>query len=146
MAVFRDGGKAKQAADSLAKILENLSVPGNQELAFLEFAVATFDYLVISETLYVALIDIIIVRAIKLGAHEDVAAISVLFGVYKHARGRVKFAVACLVDALRKYLGNIDSEEYLFCLYVLGMTDYAIGDSLEFSFFTRREGFGRAPR
>jgi predicted NACHT family NTPase len=69
MAVFRDGGKSKQAADVLIRLIEVDRTP-DEELAFLEFTAGSFDYLTIAEGMYVHMVTLMLHRTIALGSRE----------------------------------------------------------------------------
>ena len=130
MAVFRDGGKGRQAADVLIKSIEAGEKSPEQELALLEFVAGTFDYLIIAETLYVRMVALLLKRAIALGGEGYTNAVSVFWGILDHTKGRDKLAKETVERVIREYLRSRSRSEFLFCASVLGSRHWITrGDS-----------------
>lgn len=122
MAVFRDGGKARQAGDAILALLDQNSVfPGEQERPLLEFVAGSLDYLNLPEAMYLATIERLMMRAVILGGRENPGALSVVWTIFQTARNRIELTKKATVSVFSRYLvGSGPSPELLFCMYILG--------------------------
>ena len=119
MAVFRDGGKSKQAADTLEDLLVNDSLSPQHELSFLNFVASSFSYLTISEASYVRMVRLCIQRAIALGSHRDFGASSVIDAVIYSNRLRVALSTQEVSSQIGHWLSSDSRDEMLFSMYVV---------------------------
>ncbi len=121
MAIFRDGGKARQAAEVIRSLLVDEQVfPAPQELALLEFIASTLEYLIIPEGLYLDIVTRLFKRAVYLGSHEELAALSVIWSAFSTAAHRTHLAVRAINEVFTHHLEGRLTAEMLFCIYVLG--------------------------
>ncbi|RAZ82629.1 hypothetical protein DPM33_34490 [Mesorhizobium hawassense] len=121
MAVFRDSGKARQAGDAILQLLADGSLfPATQELSLLEFVAGALDYLTIPEAMYLAIVERLVSRAVRLGSHENPGAISVIWTIFQTSKTRVSLTTKAAESVFSRYLHGASSPEMLFCMYVLG--------------------------
>lgn len=121
MAIFRDGGKARQAAEVISSALSaETAFPASQELALLEFIGSALDYLIIPEGVYLDIVSRLIKRAVYLGAREELAAISVVWTVFSNAGSRIHLAKRAAEEVFNRHLQGSPTPDMLFCIYVLG--------------------------
>lgn len=120
MAIFRDGGKTRQAAECVQRNLESLRLKPTQELPFLEFVASALDYVLIPEKLYVEIVKLIVERAIRLGARETFAASSVIWSLFSTANHRDALAFKTISESVDSALASPGRPEFLFSLYLLG--------------------------
>lgn len=121
MAVFRDGGKSRQAAETLVRMLGDLTLPAAQELAFLRFVSSALSYLVISESAYLKIVSTCVARAISLGSREDVSALSVIEYISSTAEQRSDLAHREIEDQLSAAVKGESVPEVLFAMYAIGV-------------------------
>lgn len=119
MAVFRNGGKSKQAADALERAVDRTDIPAREELALLNFVISAFDYLVISEGSYISILNKVVARAIQLGSSEDGSAAAIIQGALSTAKNRGSLAAKNVMENLSKSLQQSQAE-LLFCMYFMG--------------------------
>lgn len=98
-----------------------LNLPANQELAFLRFVAATLAYLVIPEMSYLRIVERVISRAIKLGAHEDVSAMSIIDQLCLTASHREQLAIQEVSSQLDRWLLGQECPELLFATYAISV-------------------------
>lgn len=120
MAVFRDGGKSRQAADTIESLLSSPSYPSNQELAFLRFVAATLPYLTIPEASFVRISKVCVERAIALGAYADVSALNVIDMLLTSSTSRDHLVRDEVYSQLSDALSGSKSAELLFAMYAIG--------------------------
>ncbi|MDG4879201.1 hypothetical protein P9273_29410 [Mesorhizobium sp. WSM4935] len=121
MAVFRDSGKARQAGEGILTLLSESSIfPADQELPLLEFVAGALDYLIIPEAMYLAIVERLIMRAVKLGSRENAGAISVVWTIFQTAKSRLALTTKATEGVFERHLHGTSSPEMLFCMYVLG--------------------------
>ncbi|WP_312361257.1 hypothetical protein [Agrobacterium sp.] len=122
MAIFRDGGKARQAGQAIVALLaEGQIYPANQELPLLEFVAAALDYLVIPEALYLDIVERLLDRVVTLGAREAPASVSVVWTIFQTTRNRLELAKKACENVFERHMVGDASPEMLFCVYVLGL-------------------------
>lgn len=121
MAIFRDGGKARQAAEVIRSILsEEAAYPASQELPLLEFVASALEYLILPEGVYLDIVTRLIRRAVYLGAREELAAISIIWSVFSNSGTRTHLAIQAVHEVFNKHLQGNPTPDMLFCIYVLG--------------------------
>lgn len=122
MAVFRDGGKSRQAAETLEKLLGTSPLEGTQEIALLRFVVSAIPYLVIPEPSHARLIKSCVERGIKLGASDEISALSVLELLLSTTPHRRNLAEEELCQQIDSTLKEPDGSSFLFAMNTLGPT------------------------
>jgi hypothetical protein len=121
MAVFRDGGKSRQAANTLNRLMRELTLPANEELSFLRFVSSAISYLIIPEATYLSIVEQCVTRSIALGALEDVSALGVIETLSSSAGSREVLVHDEIIRQLTAHLSGPERPHLLFAMYAIGM-------------------------
>lgn len=124
-AVFRDAGKAGQAADTLMSVVESEVEAPDEEVAVLSFVASALEYLVIPEKKFIIIARSIFERCVCRGFDSGFASRLAVFVLISKTRWREHLVRDALCDMVEQYLKAGSREERLFCVYLFSSLEGA---------------------
>lgn len=121
-AVYRDSGKMMQATDTIVSALANSSLSDKEELGLLVFAATALDYLILPETRYCDLVNLIIGKTTKLGTHTGVAPYGVISAVIRNTKKRDNLVKGVIYSALLSALRSGSQGEHYFAMLAIAQS------------------------
>jgi hypothetical protein len=116
--VFRDVGKMNQAADTLLAVLNSVTLPPEQELAFISFVARALEYLVLPESKYQNIVRAVTNTAIRIGANTTSAAAEVIDILTTSTQKRETLVKPVVHSLLAEELKSSFSPSRSFAIYV----------------------------
>jgi hypothetical protein len=117
-AVFRDVGKMNQAADTIIGIMRSVTLPANEELAFITFAAKALEYFVLPEPKYRELVQTVCAVAIRIGGTATVSAVETIDVLTRTTQKREGLAKPAIYDLLIEKLSEPAGPARSFAAYV----------------------------
>jgi hypothetical protein len=117
-AVFRDVGKMNQAADTIIGIMQSITLPVNEELAFITFAAKALEYFVLPEPKYQELVQTICTVAIRIGGEAEISAVEAVDALTRTTQKREALAKPAIYDLVRAKLSGPAGPSRSFAAYL----------------------------